>query len=185
MGAEIKDMFFTDKLRGIVSMLFMLLLITMVGLTWAFPRQTSSNLDEKSLNTLQEVSKQLKTAAENFERQANESAQLRESLDRTLNLQKGERDDVYNKMLERYGYDPTKLEAPSAGRYPATPPPPPSTTINIGVLPPDNGKRSVDIPPGSGHPSGDRQLQGAVGKDQGGSHSGLTAVPTSRPESPN
>lgn len=181
MGAEIKDMFFTDKLRGIVSTLFMLIIVVLIAGSWAFPRQTSSNLDEKSLSTLQEVSQQLKSAADNFERQANESAQLRDTLNRTLDMQKGERDDVYVKMLQRYGLDPTKLESSAAG-YPNGSNP--ATIINVGVLPPDNSKRSVDISPGSGSASGDRQLPNAAGKNQGGSNGGTTPVPASGPESP-
>jgi hypothetical protein len=179
MGAEIKDMFFTDKLRSIVSALFMLIIVVLIAGSWAFPRQTSSNLDEKSLSTLQEVSKQLKSAADNFERQANESAQLRDTLSRTLELQKGERDDVYVKMLQRYGLDPTQMDAPGAGYQSAAPG---STIINVGVLPPDNGKRSVDVSTGSGNTSRDRQLPNAAGKNQDGLNGSVTPVPTGVPE---
>jgi hypothetical protein len=182
MGAEIKDMFFTDKLRSIVTMLFMAIIVVLIAGSWAFPRQTSSNLDEKSLNTLQEVSKQLKSAADNFERQASESALLRESLNRTLDMQKGERDDVYGKMLQRYGYDPTNLEAPGAGYSGAAAPP--STVINVGVLPSDDGKRSVNISTSSSNPGGDRQLPNAAGKNQGGSNGSPTPVPAGGPDSP-
>lgn len=181
MGAEIKDMFFTDKLRGIVSTLFMLIIVVLIAGSWAFPRQTSSNLDEKSLTTLQEVSKQLKSAADNFERQANESAQLRDSLNRTLEMQKGERDDVYSKILQRYGYDPTNMDSPGAGYTGAAPP---ATIINVGVLPPDDGKRSVNISTSSGAASGDRQLQVPAGKNQGGANGSPTPVPTGGRESP-
>jgi hypothetical protein len=180
MGAEIKDMFFTDKLRGIVSTLFMLIILILIAGSWAFPRQTSSNLDEKSLTTLQEVSQQLKSAADNFERQANESAQLRDTLNRTIDMQKGERDDVYVKMLQRYGLDPTKLESSQAGypdRAPAS-----STIINVGVLSPDDSKRSIDISSGTGHTGGDRQLQVPAGKNKGGSNSSPTPVPEGGPE---
>lgn len=179
MGAEIKDMFFTDKLRGIVTLLFMVIITALIAGSWAFPRQTSSNLDEKSLNTLQEVSRQLKTAADNFERQAIESAQLRESLNRTLDIQKGERDEVYNRMLQRYGLDPNQLESTGAG-YPGAPPP--STIINVGVLPPDNGKRGVDISTSSGDPSRNRQLPNAAGANQGRLDGSAPTAPTSRPE---
>jgi hypothetical protein len=182
MGAEIKAMFFTDKLRSIVSALFMLTILVLIAGSWAFPRQTSSNLDEKSLSTLQEVSKQLKSAADNFERQANESAQLRESLNRTLEMQKGERDDVYVQMLKRYGLDPNKLE-PSGAGYPSAAPPP-STIINVGMLPPDDGKRSVDISTGTSHTGRDRQLPGATGKNQGRSDGGASPVPAGGPEAP-
>lgn len=179
MGAEIKDMFFTDKLRGIVTTLFMLIILVLIAGSWAFPRQTSSNLDEKSLTTLQEVSKQLKSAADNFERQANESAQLRDTLNRTLDLQKGERDDVYVKMLQRYGTDPTKLESSKSG-YPDRAPA--STIINVGVLSPDDGKRSIDISSGSGNTGRDRQLQEPAGKNKGGANGSPTTVPEGRPE---
>jgi hypothetical protein len=181
MGAEIKDMFFTDKLRSIVSTLFMLILIALVGLTWAFPRQTSSNLDEKSLSTLQEVSKQLKNAADNFERQANESVQLRETLSRTYDLQKGDRDDVYDEIMRRYGLDPAKMEVKGKGYAGNSPP---STIINVGVLPPDDSKRSSDVPASSGNPGRDRQLPHAAGKNSGGSDSGDAPAPKGGTESP-
>jgi hypothetical protein len=179
MGAEIKDMFFTDKLRGIVSTLFMLIILVLIAGSWAFPRQTSSNLDEKSLTTLQEVSKQLKSAADNFERQANESAQLRDTLNRTLDLQKGERDDVYVKMLQRYGLDPDQIDPADGGRSNRAPA---STIINVGVLSPDDGKRSIDISSGSGNTGGDRQLQGPAGKNKGGANGSHATVPEGRPE---
>lgn len=179
MGAEIKDMFFTDKLRGIVSTLFMLIILILIAGSWAFPRQTSSNLDEKSLSTLQEVSKQLKSAADNFERQATESAQLRETLNRTLDMQKGERDDVYVKLLQRYGLDPTNLES-APGNYPERAPA--STIINVGVLPPNDGKRSVNVSSSSGRASGDRQLQDPAAKNQGGANGSTAPVPASGPE---
>jgi len=181
MGAEIKDMFFTDKLRGIVSTLFMLILIALVAGSWAFPRQTSSNLDEKSLNTLNEVSVQLKNAADNFEKQANESSQLRETLSRTFEMQKGERDDVYLKIMQRYGLDPTKLES-TPGSFTGSPAS--STIINVGVLPPDDGKRSVNVSTSSGHTGGDRQLQGAAGKNKERVDESSAPVPAGGSKSP-
>jgi hypothetical protein len=181
MGAEIKDMFFTDKLRGIVSTLFMLIIVVLIAASWAFPRQTSSNLDEKSLTTLQEVSQQLKNAADNFERQATESAQLRDTLTRTLGVQKGERDDVYDEILRRYGIDPDKMEGKTTGYSGAVPP---STIINVGVLPPDDGKRRVDVSTSSGDPSRNRQLPNAAGKNQEGTHGSSAPVPAGGSESP-
>ena len=179
MGAEIKDMFFTDKLRGIVTTLFMLIILILIAGSWAFPRQTSSKLDDKSLTTLQEVVTQLKSAADNFEKQAIESSKLRETLSQTLDLQKGERDDVYVKMLQRYGLDPTKMDSNAAG-YPDRAPA--STIINVGVLPPDDGKRSVDVSTSSGRASGNRQLQDPATKNQSGANGSAPSVPASGSE---
>jgi len=151
MGEQIKGLFFTDRLRGIVSTVALILILGVSIGGWLFPKK--SEVDAQTLQTLQSVAEQFKRSAAVFEQQSLNTVQLNETLKRQLTIQQENRDASYGVLLDRWGLDADGPPASIAlfGRDGGP-------IDGVGVLPPDYDLGSRYLPTGAGSPSGDQHL---------------------------
>jgi len=146
MGAEIKNLFFVDKLRGIVSLVGFLLLLAAVGGSWLFPKETK--IDPESLKAIVEATESIKKAAQGMEQLNRDNTVFKEGLRSTFGEQFQLREKNYGDLMEMYG-PPNGLAVPgSAGQQPPD-----------GVHEPAHAQGWHGLPPRPGDPSGAQQLQ--------------------------
>ena len=149
MGEILESTFFSDKLRSIISVVLLVLLMGLIGLSWAFPRE--SKVSQQTLDTLKEVSGVMKDAALKFEQQSNMTSQLNDTLTKQLQQGEDERNASYNALLQKYGLDPAGGNVTN----------PFGTLPVVGLRASDDHLGGVNLPPGANATSGTRQLQDA------------------------
>jgi len=146
MGAEIKNLFFVDKLRGIVSLLGFVLLLAAIGGSWLFPKETK--IDAEQIKAIVEATESIKKAAQGMEQLNRDNAVFKEGLRSTFGEQFQLRDKNYGDLMDMYG-PPKGLSLPgTAGQRPPD-----------GVQQPAHAQGWHGLPPRPGNPSGAQQLQ--------------------------
>ena len=101
MSTKLLRFFFNDKLRGVVMVVLLIaILISTVG-GWLRPKQ--QGLTPESLNTLNEVSRQISQSAEALTIQSEITAKLNQKLIDQLEEMEASREENYNSLLKKYG----------------------------------------------------------------------------------
>jgi hypothetical protein len=170
MDEILKGTFFTDKLRTIITVILITLLMALIALSWAFPRE--SKVSQETLDTLKTVTVTLKDAAEKFEQQANLTSQLNDTLSQQLKQSETVSNENYNALLKQYGLDPT---SGSIGD------PLGVQSGNVGLRSPDNHLGGKHVSPGASAAGGAGQLQKPAEGHATASDSGDTGVQRSQP----
>lgn len=164
MGEKIRGLFFTDRLRSLVSTIFLILIFGAILGSWMFPKTPKAEIDPKSIELFEKVADKLERAANTFEQQGNNTAALNETLKRQLDLQDQQRTVAYDILYKRWGIDPAS--------------PPPGTVVFSDNAPPSSVPAPVPdvyprsrlqpqahdlggkyIPPSEGFGSGNYKLQ--------------------------
>ena len=118
MAEDIKEVFFSDKVRSVLTIGALILIATLLFISWMFPR--SSHIDQKTTQTLQNVSTQLEHVATTLGDTAAQQAELTKSLERELHDRNVTREDEYEKLLKDYGYDIPKTSSSNVGSNSST-----------------------------------------------------------------
>lgn len=155
MPTDIKNLFFSDKLRTVITVALLGFILVAVIMSWAFPRQKVSPVDAETIRVLKEVSTQLQRAADNLEVQGEKTTALNTELKTQLAKMESNRDVNYQMLLQKYG-----MQAPSSIYNSEDN----SAVGNIASV--DSWLRTKDhhlgsqyLSPGSGTTGGDQQLQ--------------------------
>lgn len=160
MAEALKGLFFTDRLRSIISTVTLLVILGVLLGQWIWPKKVE--LDSQSVKTLQNVVEKMERAASLYEKQGESTLQLNETLKRQLALQEYNRSLNYDVLYKRYGFDPSI--PPPAGVVPLGADGMPVDTL--GMLPSDNDFGSDHTLTGAGAGNRTEQLQEPVAGDQ-------------------
>lgn len=102
--SEFKDALFSDKLRGVTTLVLLMIILCIVLLSWIFPKQSS--VSEKTLDTLQNVANQMERVGNNIERASLAQEKRNTLLEQQLSDRKNDRENDYNALEQKYGkYD--------------------------------------------------------------------------------
>lgn len=102
--SELKQAFFTDKLRGLSTLLLLIIILCVVSLSWLFPKQSS--VSQKTLDTLQNVANQMERVGNNIERVSMAQEKRNTILEQQLMDSKVTRDAAYKALEDKYGTYP-------------------------------------------------------------------------------
>lgn len=178
MPTDIKNLFFSDKLRTVISAVLMLCILAAVVMSWAFPRQTSSPVDVETIRVLKEVSTQLQRAADNLEVQGQKTTALNAELRTQLAKMESNRDVNYQMLLQKYG-----MSAPSSLYNPENPSPVGSIAgTDSWLRPKDHNLGSEYLSGSSGAAGGNKQLQTPTATDEDSTNRGHPIPASYRPE---
>lgn len=103
--SELKTALFSDKLRGFVTLVLLVLILCLVLISWLFPKQ--SDVSEQTLTTLQQVANQMEKVGNNIERANLAQEKRNQLLESELQLRKTNRDHDYDGIYQKWGqYNP-------------------------------------------------------------------------------
>lgn len=146
MTALLENTFFSDKVRGAITLFLLVIIIGVLGVQYFFPRQQT--LDSGTLNSLIAATEVMQKAAVNLENASQSQVDLNDTLKQQLNSMALTRNEGYEQLLKKYGLD---LTLPG--------------TVNLklnkldgGVLPQDNHIGGEFVPAVPGATGTNRQL---------------------------
>ncbi len=99
--SEFKDALFSDKLRGVTTLVLLMIILCIVLLSWMFPKQSS--VSEKTLDTLQNVANQMERVGNNIERASLAQEKRNTLLEQQLSDRKDSREKDYDALEQKYG----------------------------------------------------------------------------------
>lgn len=147
MTALLENTFFSDKVRGAITLFLLVIIIGVLGVQYFFPRQQT--LDSGTLNSLIAATEVMQKAAVNLEHASQSQVDLNDTLKQQLNSMALTRNEGYEQLLKKYGLD---LTLPG--------------TVNLKlnqldgrVQPQDNDIGGNFVPPVPGTANPNRQLQ--------------------------
>jgi hypothetical protein len=144
MGKFLESTFFSDKIRGLVTLFLLVLIAGFLLFQTIFPHKPT--LDQETMQSLQNVTEVLRKAAVNLESAGQSQAELNETLKRQLGDLDTARNKGYEELLEKYGLDVDLPTTPGDG------------LINR-MQPRNNDLRGKPVPPGSSPTGADQHLQ--------------------------
>lgn len=103
MALQLFSLFFSDRLRTIGTIALLAMILVSIVVTWAYPR--ASEVDSRTVQTLQNVSTQIQRTADTLEKQSLSNTKLNETLSKQLKEMEASRSEGYNLLLNRYGLD--------------------------------------------------------------------------------
>lgn len=103
MVDQVKNALFTDKVRGVATLVLLLMILFLVVMAWLFPR--NSGVSAQTVVALEGVVKNMTMAAQDMQRAASSQQQVNEALRLQLSERKGTRDKLYDDLLKNYGID--------------------------------------------------------------------------------
>lgn len=98
--------FFSDKVRGAITIFLLVLLVGLFGVQYLFPRHTNT-LDAETIDALRDVKGQLERVVDNLEKSSESQAALNQTLSRQLDTAKKVQDEGYADLLKELGLDLT------------------------------------------------------------------------------
>jgi hypothetical protein len=152
MFAFFSGAFFTDKVRGVITMFLLVLLVGLWGAQYFWPRHANT-LDDQTIDALKDVRGQLERVANNLDKSSEAQTALNQTLARQLDSAKQVRDEGYAKLFKEYGLD--------LGVAPVDPNDP------FGLRAPDHDLGGQPVPPSSGSAGADQYLQESAPSNQG------------------
>lgn len=168
MGALLESTFFSDKIRGAITLFLLLLILGVLGMQYLFPKQ--QKLDPETLTSLIAATETMRSAATNLEQASKSQIDLNDTLKQQLSQMALARNEGYEQLLKQYGLD---LTLPG--------------TVNLKldnrVYTPDNGVGSKAVPGGSGSANTTGHLQEPTTNHQNKTNRSntITSEPGSKP----
>jgi len=164
MGEKIRGLFFTDRLRSLVSTIMLILIFGAILVSWMYPKTPKAEIDPKSIELFEKVADKLERAANTFEQQGNNTAALNETLKRQLDLQDQQRTIAYDVLYKRWGIDPAGPPPGEVGFSDNAPPAHSPVTVpgmhtRQRLQPPDDHLRGEYVPPSESTGGRNYQLQ--------------------------
>ena len=101
MGAFLESTFFSDKIRGMITMFLLVLIAGFLLFQALFPH--TPTLDKATMTSLVEVTETLRKAASNLESAGQSQAELNDTLKQQLGAMSVARSKGYEKLLKEYG----------------------------------------------------------------------------------
>lgn len=145
MVALLEGTFFSDRIRGAITIFLLVLLVGLFGVQYFFPRHTNT-LDVETIDALRDVKGQLERVVDNLEKSSESQAALNQTLTRQLDSAKKAQDEGYADLLKELGLD---LTLPSVG-----------ADDPFGLRTQDNHLGRKLVPSGSGTAGADKLLPG-------------------------
>lgn len=165
MGALLEGTFFTDKIRGAITLFLLLLIVGVMGFQYIFPRHPP--VDTATLDALRDVKSSLERVASNLEVAGQSSVALNETLTRQLDAAEEIRNKGYASLLKLYGLD-LALPVDSSGNPFGVP----AQDVSVG------GKL---VPPGASPTGTNKQLQVPAAKHKGTTNPSRAQTPDQEP----
>lgn len=169
MGALLESTFFSDKIRGTITLFLLVLILGILGMQYLFPKQ--QKLDPATLTSLVAATETMRIAATNLEQASKSQIDLNDTLKQQLNQMALARNEGYEQLLKQYGLD---LTLPG--------------TVNLKLdrvyTPNDSvGSKTVPGSPGAADPA--KHVQKPTTGDQGkvNRSNTITSEPGSKPSS--
>lgn len=144
MVALLEGTFFSDRIRGAITIFLLVLLVGLFGVQYFFPRHTNT-LDVETIDALRDVKGQLERVVDNLEKSSESQAALNQTLTRQLDSAKKEQDEGYANLLKELGLD---LTLPST-----------SADDPFGLRSQDHNLGRKPVPTGPGTAGADQLLQ--------------------------
>lgn len=146
MTALLESTFFSDKVRGAITLFLLVIIVFVLGFQYFFPR--AQKLDNETLSSLIAATEVMQHAADNLEQSSRSQMDLNDSLKQQLAQMALTRNEGYETLLKKYGLD---LSLPG------------SVNLKLdgvnGMFPPDNDFGGYPVPPSPSTTSSDKQLQ--------------------------
>jgi len=145
MGKFLESTFFSDRVRGLISIFLLVLIAGFLLFQTAFPHKPT--LDKETLQSLQQVTEVLRTTASNLEVTSQGQAELNDSLKKKIGELDVTRKKDYAELLKTYGLD---VDLPTSGDL---------DDGHHGVQQRSDDQRRKPVPPGSVPAGADKHLQ--------------------------
>lgn len=147
MTALLEGTFFSDKVRGAITLFLLLIIVGVLGFQYLFPRPQP--LDKEALASLMAATEVMQKAANNLEHSSQSQIELNDTLKQQLSQMALARNEGYEQLLKKYGLDLTL---------------PGSVNLKLDgldgrVFPPDNDFGGNFVPPVPSATGSNKQLQ--------------------------